>query len=1143
MAVDSSFAPAITAVVGVLLALNGQAADSTRQEAGAEIKTIQVSSAQAAQEAGAVVKAQAVDLADGLILDLWAGDTLIDDPVALSMDWQGNAWVSVTNRSNNSEFDIRAWPHWHADTLSFTSVADRKNFLHRYFAPEKHLGPDQMPDRNGDGRHDWRDLAVMKEELIKVSDSDGDGRADRSQRVLEDDSTEISDVLGGVYYDNFSDSVYLTLAPHAWRARDTDGDGYLDQKTLLAEGFGVHIGFSGHNMSGVTLGPDGRIYYGIGDIGANITDLAGNHYHHAHEGVIVRSEPDGSGFEVFATGLRNTHEFVFDRYGNLISSDNDGDHAGEFERLVYLIDGSDTGWRTHWQFGKYTDPKNNRYKVWIDEGYHKSRFAQQSALILPPIQAFHGGPAGMAYNPGTALSAAWQDYFFLAQFTGTPGNSGINAFTLKPKGAGFVVDQDKPFIRGIQSTGLDVGPDGALYTADWVEGWQITDSGRIWKIDADHPHPLRRETQRLLQQSFAALQAGELLSYLRHADQRVRIKAQFELVARKDIASLVRALDSDHQLGRIHAIWGLGQLARRTPDTGQHLLPLLQDRDAEIRAQAAKVLGDAPYPEAASALTTNLSHPNERVRMFAAQALGRIGAVDSFDAIVAMLQENNDRDVYLRQAGAIALARLGQEQRLVALAEHPSEAVRVAAVIALKRLASPGLARFLQDESEYVVTNAARGINDDAFVEEALPALAALLEAPRFTNEPLLRRAINANAFVANQDSAFRLAQFAADPQYPGQLRAEALNALSVWQSPSVYDRVTGIYRGVRSGNGKQAVAALQPYAAKLLQASDAQVREAAANAVGRLGMSDAADILREKIQSDPAADVRRSALENLHRLSYPQLADAVFLALEDEAESVRRAALSLISELDIAVAEKVKMYDLLLQKGTYGEQQEVYKSLANVKSRHADELLAEHVQKLKAGEIMPEVQLELVQAAEASASAQVQQLLQEYQQAKTADGVVAQYLETVSGGDAHMGKLFFFYNTTAQCIRCHVIGDFGSPVGPDLTDIGNRLTRYQLMEAMVAPGARVAPGFGRIRVTLSSGEIVEGQFSAESATTITVVTDAGDKKVIDRDDIELQQFFGSGMPPMGLMLEKENVRDIVEFLANQKGNRNAISH
>lgn len=442
-----------------------------------------------------------------------------------------------------------------------------------------------------------------------------------------------------------------------------------------------------------------------------------------------------------------------------------------------------------------------------------------------------------------------------------------------------------------------------------------------------------------------------------------------------------------------------------------------------------------------------------------------------------------------------------------------------------------------------MVTNAARAINDDAFVEGALPALAAVLEAPGFTNEPLLRRAINANAFIADQQSAIRLTKFAADPQYPGLLRAEALNALSVWQSPSVYDRVSGMYRGERSGDARQAVAALQPYYETLLQAPDALVREAAANAVGRLGVRAAAATLAAQVHSDPAENVRRSALDNLHRLAYPGLADVVFASLKDDAQSVRRAALGLISELEIPAADKVAMYAVLLQKGTYGEQQQAYKSLARIDSAKADELIAAHLQKLKAGEIAPEVQLELVQTAEASNSPQVQQLLQEYQQAKTEKGIVAQYLETLKGGDAHMGKLFFFYNTTAQCIRCHVVGDFGSPVGPELTDIGNRLTRYQLVQAMVDPGARVAPGFGRTRVVLHSGEVLEGQFTAETDSHIRLVTDAGEEKIIPRSEIAGQTFSGSGMPPMGLMLEKENVRDIVEFLANQKGNGHSVSH
>ena len=141
--------------------------------------------------------------------------------------------------------------------------------------------------------------------------------------------------------------------------------------------------------------------------------------------MILRANPDGTEAEIFATGLRNPEEFAFDEYGNLISPDNDGDHPGEVERLVYIVDGMDSGWRINWQFGKYVDPDNNTYKVWMDEGLFKPRFAGQAAYITPPIAPWHAGPAGFDYNPGTALDDAWRGYFFGSVFTGTPAGSSI----------------------------------------------------------------------------------------------------------------------------------------------------------------------------------------------------------------------------------------------------------------------------------------------------------------------------------------------------------------------------------------------------------------------------------------------------------------------------------------------------------------------------------------------------------------------------------------------------------------------------------------------------------------------------------------------------------------------------------------------
>src|SRR5690606_28464057 len=382
-----------------------------------------------------IMESLAIELAPGLTIDLWASDSLAPDPVAMSVDNLGRIYLTRTNRQKNSEFDIRGFRHWTTPSIALQSVEDRRAFLRSTFAPEKSKENEWLKDLNGDGSHDWRDLAVEQEEVWRLTDTDGNGRADMSERILKDFNEEITAVAGGLLVRD--EDVFVGVGPDRWGRWETNGDGVLDKKESISHGYAVHIGFSGHGMSGIVEGPDGKIYWGIGDIGANITTSDGRHFKYPNQGIIVRSNPDGSDFEVVAAGLRNTHEFVFDEYGNIISSDNDGDHPGESERLVHIVEGHDAGWRANWQYGKYTDPNNNTYKVWMDEELYKPRWEGQAAYIIPPIVNYHNGPTGMVYNPGTALGSEWLNTFFLVEFVGNPSRSHIWAFRLEPEGASF----------------------------------------------------------------------------------------------------------------------------------------------------------------------------------------------------------------------------------------------------------------------------------------------------------------------------------------------------------------------------------------------------------------------------------------------------------------------------------------------------------------------------------------------------------------------------------------------------------------------------------------------------------------------------------------------------------------------------------
>jgi hypothetical protein len=576
-----------------------------------------------------------------------------------------------------------------------------------------------------------------------------------------------------------------------------NGDGTIDQQTTISEGYYTHPTFGGHGISGVTMGPDGRLYWEVGDMGLHVVDGAGRAWAYPNQGAVLRSEVDGSNFEVFATGIRNLQEFSLDEHGNLISVDNDGDYPGETERLVYLPYGSDSGWRSNWQYGKYTDPRNNGYNVWMAEGMFKPRHQGQASHIVPPVASWHAGPSGMAYNPGTALSDAWRRHFFVSSFPGSAANARIYAFTLEPAGAGFTKGAETVLLRGILTVGMRIGPDGALYLTDWITGWDSKNNGRLWKLDApaEARSAVRREVQALLVEDFAPRTAAALLPLLRHADMRIRQKAQFELAARVEVRTLLAAArDPEHPLARLHGLWGVGQLARQDARHAFNFTEFLTDPADEVRAQAARMIGDVRYEPAGGRLLPLLRDPAPRVRFFAAEALGRMAFEPAIRPLVDMLAANDGQDVYLQHAGSLALATIGDAMALEGLSTHPSRAVRMAAVIALRRMKHPGVARFLADADEQIVTDAARAINDDGSIRAAVPQLAALLGQTRFTNEALLRRVINANLRIGTKEAADRLSAFAADSANPEALRVEAVAALGVWADPSPLDRVDGFY-------------------------------------------------------------------------------------------------------------------------------------------------------------------------------------------------------------------------------------------------------------------------------------------------------------------------------------------------------------
>lgn len=1094
----------------------------------------------AKQNAQAIRDKTPAQVAAGLELTLWASDSLAPDPIAMAMDDYGRVYLTRSNRMKHSEFDIRGYRDWMTASISLQSVEDRRAFLRQTFAPENSKKNEWLKDLNGDGNHDWQDLAVEKEEIWRLEDTNKDGIADVSSRIFNDLNQEVTDVAAGLLVRR--KDAYLATAPDIWHLEDKNGDGVFDKRdkmTSISTGYGVHIGFSGHNLSGIVEGPDGRLYWNIGDIGANITSPDGRKFDNANSGLIARANPDGSDFEIFATGLRNTHEFVFDDYGNLISSDNDGDHPGESERLVHVVEGSDAGWRSNWQYGKYTDPKNNKYNVWMDEKLYLPRWEGQAAYIMPPIQNYHNGPTGMLYNPGTALGSEWRNKFFLVEFVGSPNRSHIWSFGLKPKGASFVLDGEKDMVSGILPTGIQFGPDGALYAADWINGWDTKNYGRVWKLDVTKGKndlaDQRRETQRRMTLDYEKQSLEQLYDHLFYADKRIRQKAQFELVARrkKALPYLIKAAKQrDNPLARVHALWALGQLARKDKTFGAFLIPYLKDSDAEIQAQAIKMVGDADIKSVGADLVALLKNPSDRVKFFAAEALGQITYAPAVEPLISFLKTNNDTDLYLRHAAVLALSRIGKTEPILALQNSDNKALRTAAVLILRRLKNPQVALFLHDKDEYIATEAARAINDDQAIPAALPALAACLNEKKWTNEALLRRAINAALRVGSDRELDFLIQFAQRTDLSNPIKTEAIAALGTWATPSVLDRVDGRFRGKISRDAALVRAKVQPLINLFLKETNPETLVALADLLSNLNINSVNSDLAKIYAETKVAKVKTAMLIALNTLKYNQIETLIQNGMDDKEELVRTTALSLLNDGNVSKNSLPSIAKVIFSKGSIREQQQLLVVMSQLQADKTRLILADLIDQMRDKKLSPNLNLELKEAVEATGSAELKTQLANL---KPTNSLMAEFAETLFGGNRNAGRDIFNYNSAAQCARCHAIGTEGGNVGPPMTHIASTLSREQILQALIEPSARLAPGYGNVTLKLSDGQEVFGVLTKETETHLTLTTTHAEPLVIPIARIAKRENLPSSMPAMGEVLSKREIRDLVEFLSGLK--------
>ncbi len=837
-------------------------------------------------------------LDEGFSARVWAAGAAVANIVAMDVDAHNRLYTAQTFRFRiKGVLDVREAMFLYRDDLRSRTTADRLAMMKK-----------------------WTDQGMFKpgfftkdsERVSLLQDTKGGGAADRIQIFADGFNDPLDGTASGILVGDSvagKTTVYLAAIPKVWALTDSTGTGVADRRGAISEGYGPRFSISGHDLHGLVRGPDGRVYWSVGDRGYDVTTKEGAHFGDPTSGAVFRAEPDGSGVELYYTGLRNPEELAFNAYGDLFTCDNNAD-IGDKSRVVYILEGGSNGWSHGWQmltsaaFSKAGLLDGPQPESWLDEGLWKTRFPGQPAWILPPIGYATAGPCGLATVPGTGWPAAMQGQFLVCDYRGGTG-SAVLSFTPTVEGAGYGMAEAQTFLANTGATDVTFDYAGNLFVSDYLGGWAQADKGAILAVvpkrDAAQTAAVEAE-RKLVAEGFDKRPVAELAKLLAHADQRVRQFAQFELARRgKDglaaLSAVAKAPASGEPLARLHAIWGIGQIARADASAAAALMPLLADQDSHVREQAAKMLGDCRYPAAGSALVPLLADSDLRVRAFSAIALGRLKFAPAVPALLQLLATNNDQDACLRHAAVMGLAGAADGATLARYSGESAKATRLGVLLAMRRQSDAHIAAFLKDADNGIRAEAMRAIYDLPIVA-AMPALIAELGKPLPAEQPegaeklLALRLINAAQRYGDDRAPAALAAFAAGDTAPAAIRAQALALLGKWAHPTTVDPVIGLYRPAPVHEHALDAAALKAPIMKIIAGGDKEMLTNAVTLAAQLGYGlDEKTLLGLLADGKMPASVRAEALRQLSAHPPADFAKRLDGLLDDPSAEMRIAA------------------------------------------------------------------------------------------------------------------------------------------------------------------------------------------------------------------------------------------------------------
>ena len=919
--------------------------------------------------------------------------------------------------------------------------------------------------------------------IIVVEDTDGDGSADTTHVFYQGrdiDSAHGICVLGDRVIISANDSVFYLI--------DDDGDLKADRKEMLFTG--IEGTQHDHGIHAFVFGPDGKLYFNFGNAGKQISDAdgkpivdrAGNVVKDSirpyQQGMVFRCNLDGSDFETLAWNFRNNWEVAVDSFGTLWQSDNDDD-GNRATRINYVMPYGNYGYRSEIDGRGWQADRTGMH----DEVPLKHWHLNDPGVMPNLLQTGAGSPTGICIYEGDALPKTFQNQIIHCD----AGPNIVRSYPVENDGAGYkativnMIDGAEKN-QWFRPSDVCVAPDGSLIIADWydpgVGGHRMRDveRGRLFRV--------RRKGS---PSTYSSKEEGSPGDWITSPNQSRRYLAWMFYKEQKDVDKLWEMWKSDpNPRFRARAMWLLGEIVDSKEKLASIIETGLADSDANIRIATLRFCRRYhEKPDFESIQNKfDLADSSPQVRREIAVGLREMQPTNLAEQWIELAKAYSDSDRwYLEALGLAADGHWDECLDLLAKAHTDSQ------------------------------------ISDDAYRD--------LVWRSRGSQTPALLAAIINHQDVNEQQVLryFRTFDF-----------VTAFGDDSVKKSAEATLRGLGFTK--RTASAKSRVIFLESTSridiGTLTPEEMAQVDEV----IATCDDSDFVELAFKFGSDDRDKKLMQIALNN----------SADPIGAQAMATLMKRRKLGPVREaLNTADEEQFKKYvDTLVRCGqkegghvlagyTDDKENPMERRVAAVRalgktSSGAGDLLWRVKNKKNDPELEPVIAATLhgVPWGYIRDAAAQYFPLPPSKDAKPMPAIVD--LVTRSG-DAKNGAVVFA--GVGTCAKCHIVNGKGVEIGPDLSEIGDKLSREAMFESILFPSAGISHNYENWLVAKEDGEFVSGLLLTKTETMTTIKDINGVVHEINADEIDEAKRLKLSVMPADLIKEfnEQELVDLVSYL------------